>query len=572
MSRTHLAALVALSIVASAGTASAQTAGTYDANGDGVLDVQIIYDETGPYSELGLIYAEMLMNLLGHFPEVEAWSVGTQEYQAGDLLSNEVTFYIGSTYGESLPTAFQDDFWTTDRPVIWMGYNLWTIAWNNWNDFILEYGFQHWYIAGNDGAGETTDFYRYVQYNGQELPKFAWWNTDSSTFVNDPFVNILYIDDPTKLDVKAEIVHSGSGDTQPYIVSSGNLTVVNDIPFTYIHEQDRYLAFADALHDFIGIDHAPTQQALFRLEDVHPSVAPSDIRQVTNVLKENIQRPWSIAVVPSYADPLGYYNNGTPEFFDMNDSQALSWRLQMARAQRWGAELVLHGFTHQYVDVPNPYNGVSGDDFEFWDAVAEAPIAEDTYAWFESRVDSANQLLAQRNWQAFAWEVPHYRASVSDYLWINDFYATSYHRVVYQAYEVELWGNVYTHNEIFEDDQSVADWENATVSVAGDIWGGQFFPYVVEKDVYGNKIIPENMGNLEPIDFALGPQYVRTVPDLLANAEANLVNRCAFASMFYHPYLMQFPGIPDAGGADSLRALIQGVEALGYTFVSPSSL
>jgi uncharacterized protein YdaL len=547
-------------------------AGGYDVNDDGQLDVLVLYDDAGAYGDLGGIYAEMMMNLIGHFSAVQAWAIPVSEYAAGDLLDNEVTFYIGSTYDSPLPQAFKDDFWTTDRPLIWMGYNLWQISWTSWNDFIWEYGYQHWFIAGNDGEGEATDFYRYVQYKGKELPKFAWWNEDASSFVNDPFNSVPLIDDPSLVTTHATIVHSGTGDAVPYVWSSSNLTVWADIPFTYIHERDRYLAFTDLLHDHLGIDHAQTHKALMRLEDVHPNVNPTDIRSVTNVMKQGVMRPWTIAVIPFFRDPLGYYNEGVPEEFTMNTSRARPWRRQINRAKRKGATLELHGYTHQYSDVPNPYNGVSGDDYEFWDSDADAPVAEDSYAYIAARMDAAHTLLDRRNWVTWAWEFPHYRASVLDYLATEDWYETTYQRVVYYPYEVDFWGDVYTWNEIRNDPQTDFDWANANVVVAGDRWGGQFYPYVIERDTYGQRIIPENLGNIEPPEFALGPQYVRVVPDLLANADANLVNRCAFASFFYHPYLMQFPEIADAGGPDALRDLVQGIEAMGYEFVDGSAL
>lgn len=558
-----------------AGTAHAQDgAGVYDANGDGTLDVLVLYDSSGPFADLGPIYAEMLLNLIGHFPQADATAIPIEEYTAGDLLVPEVSFYIGATYDNPLPTAFKADFAVNDRPIIWIGYNLWQIGWADWNGFLFEYGFQHWYVAGNDGADENTDFYRYVQYAGQELAKFAWWNDDASTFVNDPFLNVLFYSEPAAFDTLATVVHSGTGDEQPYVVQAGNLTLWNDIPFTFLHEQDRYLVFTDLLHDHLGIDHEVTRSALMRLEDVHPKVAPSDIRSVTNVMKENsANRPWSIALIPEYRDPLGYYNNGTPEQFTLNQSPARAWRRQVRRATRNGASIVLHGWTHQYGSVPNPYNGVSGDDFEFWLLPQDTPVPEDSYEWFADRQEEAADILARRSWlDAWAWEVPHYRASVADYLYTNDFFDTTYHRVVYHPYEVDLWGDIYTWNEIWSDPQSVSDWSAAEVSVAGDLWGGQFFPYVIERDVYGNRVIPETLGNLEPAEFALGPQYVRLVGDLLDNAEVNLVNRCAFASFFYHPYLMQFPEIANAGGPQSFRDLVEGIEALGYTFVQAADL
>jgi len=564
--------LAALLFVLTPAVASAQTAGTYDTNGDGTLSVQIIHDDDGPFSELGSIYAMMLTNLLGHFEEVSTSVIATSDYAAGDLMAAEVTFYLGATYDQPLPDAFLADFWITDKPLIWMGYNLWQVSWKDWNDFWFEFGFQHLEIAGNTGEGVDTGFYRYVQYNGTELTKFASYDDTTGVYLNDPFVNILGLNEADPPNILSTIVHSTTGVEEPYIVQKGNLTAIGDMPFTYVHEQDRYLAFADVLHDLIGIDHAPDKNALFRLEDTHPAVAYTDIRLVTNELKRGGQRPWSIAIVPAYRDPLGYYNGGIPESFDLNDRPARRWRSQMRRAQRNGAELILHGYTHQYGEVPNPYNGVTADDFEFWWVPGDEPVAEDSYDWYAGRIAAAEALLATQNWDVFGWEIPHYRASVLDYVITPDFYDTTWHRVVYYPYSAESTGGSHDWIDVATDPGTITDYSSVSVTVPGDRWGGQFFPYVIHRDAYGNKVLPETMGNLEPAEFALGPQYVRLVDDLLANAEANLAVRDGTAGFFYHPYLMQFPDMDGAGGPLALRELIEGVEALGYTFVAPSSL
>lgn len=570
MSRTLMyASLLGLALPAAA---LGQETSTYDLDADGRLSALVLYDDGGPFAALGPIYAMMLQNLMGHFPTVDGVAVPVSDYQAGMLTEFEVSFYVGSNYGQEFPAAFTDDFWTTDRPLVWMGYNLWQLGWANWNDFLAEFGFQHLQIRGNEGTGATPDFFRYVQYNGRELSKYAVVQPDSGQFINDPFVNELMLDSVSPPEILASIVHSGTGEAIPYVVRKGMLTHVADIPFTYIHEQDRYLAITDLMHDFLGIAHREDHRALFRLEDVHPNVLATDIRTVTDELKLGRVRPWGIALVPEYRDPLGYYNGGVGEQFTMNDTRARTWRTQIRRAMTYGAKLYLHGWTHQYGNVPNPYNGVTADDFEFWYVPGDAPIAEDTYEWFTGRVDTGSALVARQRWAIQGFEVPHYRASVLDYLATRDRYTTTWHRVVYYPYDVEYNGETLGSNDVFANPDVVADWAAANVSVPGDLWGGQFFPYVIHHDVYGQKVLPETMGNLEPPLFALGPQYVRLVDDLLANAEAGLVVRDGFASFFYHPYLIQFPELTGAGGRLELRRLIQGVEALGYTFVSPDSL
>lgn len=547
-------------------------AGGYDVDENAELDVLVLYDNSGPFAELGPIFAEMLMNLMGHFPAVDAWAIPLEEYAAGDMLTSEVTFYIGSTYDAPIPQAFVDDFWVNDRPLIWMGYNLWQIAWARWNDFLFEYGYQHWYIAGNSGEGPDTDSFRYVQYKGKEFHKFAWWNEAAQTFVNDPFTSVFWIDDPSLMNVQATIVHSGTGESIPYVFTSGNLTVWADLPLTFLHDQDRYLVLTDLLHDHLGIDHPVTRKALMRLEDVHPNVSYTDIRAVTNIMKEGRQRPWTIVVTPYYTDPLGYYNDGTPLSFSMNTQRARSWRQQITRARGFGATVLMHGYTHQYASEPNPFNGVTGDDYEFWLSPEGTPVPQDSYSWFAARMNAASALFAAAGWVPWAFEMPHYQGSVGDYLWLQDWHSKSYHRTVYFPYEVDLWGDVITMNEIWDDPQAVSDWSAATIGLAGDMWGGQFFPYVIEHDVYGQKVIPENLGNIEPAEFALAPEQVRMIDDVLASAGLNLVNRCAFASFFYHPYLIQFPEIENAGGPAGLRSLVAGIEALGYTFVDASQL
>ena len=88
---------------------------------------------------------------------------------------------------------------------------------------------------------------------------------------------------------------------------------------------------------------------------------------------------------------------------------------------------------------------------------------------------------------------------------------------------------------------------------------GQFYPYPVT-DVFGWRVIPENIGNFEPVPFNNHP--ARTVGDLIRTAEANLVVRDGFASFYFHPY----------HEVSVLRDIVDGVRAAGYTFVGPQDL
>jgi hypothetical protein len=86
----------------------------------------------------------------------------------------------------------------------------------------------------------------------------------------------------------------------------------------------------------------------------------------------------------------------------------------------------------------------------------------------------------------------------------------------------------------------------------------QFFPYPV-RDAYGSVVIPENLLNIsEPYNN----NPTRTVKDVLADAAALTVVRDGVASGFFHPYL----------DLAKLAQIVDGIRALGYTYVSPVDL
>jgi uncharacterized protein YdaL len=88
---------------------------------------------------------------------------------------------------------------------------------------------------------------------------------------------------------------------------------------------------------------------------------------------------------------------------------------------------------------------------------------------------------------------------------------------------------------------------------------GQFFPYPV-RDVYGTAVVPENIGNVELDASNNNPPHLPA--DIVASAKRNLVVRDGTASFFYHPYL----------GTSYLKQTVDGIQGLGYTFVSSSTM
>ena len=202
-----------------------------------------------------------------------------------------------------------------------------------------------------------------------------------------------------------------------------------------------------------------------------------------------------------------------------------------------GGTIILHGYTHQYSTIPNGYSGVSADDYEFFRVMNDPQnisknlfqaVAEDSTAWVEERVTLALSQLNDEDLSAAIWETPHYTASKIDNQYFAKKFTASIGRIFY-------FDNVDTRHT-----------------------AQQFYPYVIQKDTYGQKVIPENLGYISPVASFNMP--IRTVNDVVDTAKKNLVVRDAWASMYYHPYL----------GLSYLEQLVPAIKALGYEFVPVS--
>lgn len=499
----------------------------------------VLYDTAGPYGQLGELYAMAAANLAGHFGTVTAKPV--QQYTAGMVESYSAVVYIGSTYyccdtPDAIPAAFYQDASTTTKPVIWMGANIWNMA-NSVGvaQFTQKYGWDPTTSYYEDGGsiGTVTQ----VTYKNQTLTRKVPVGQDGGVLRPNVLTGPGY---PAVTRV-AEGLDTSNAHTFGWAVRSSNLTYIGEIPFAYVSESDRIIVLEDLLFDALAPATTERHRALLRLEDISPNSEPAELRAMADLLQaENIA--YGINVIPVYTDPNGTYNNGVPE------TVTLAQRPQVVSALNYmlarGAVLMNHGYTHQYGTVANPYNGVTGDDFEFYRAhvdasdnvVYDGPVAGDSTAWAQGRVTSALAAFTAAGLpRPTLWTTPHYAASATDYQVFAANYTARLERSLY--FSGTLSGN----------------------SAGPNVFIGQFFPYVVQ-DVYGTKVLPENIGNYEPDAYNNHPP--RLPADLIASAKANLAVRDGFASFFYHPY---FPTQP-------LKETIDGIEALGYTFVSPTSL
>ena len=195
----------------------------------------------------------------------------------------------------------------------------------------------------------------------------------------------LSITDATKTTVLADAVRA-DGTTLPWAVRSGNLTYVGEIPFSYVTGDDRYLAFADLLFDSLAPQAATRHRALARIEDVGPDSDPAELRAVTDYLYAE-KVPFSVAVYSRYRNPKGVNTGGKAEDYSLASKPLVVSALKYMQSK--GGTLIMHGYTHQYGNVANPYDGVSANDFEFYAAhidannnvIYDGPVPTDSAAY-----------------------------------------------------------------------------------------------------------------------------------------------------------------------------------------------
>ena len=535
--------------------------------------VLILYDDAGAYGSLGLQNAMFLENLLGHFGSLQVTSKPASTYVAGEMESVRAVFYLGTTYDalsnygngsveEQAYHAFYHDVVTTGRNVVWINYNLNTLeayqATNNPNgmSFAQQFGFTFKAITQGD--------FNRVSYKNTELYKgvipFATPGVDvslcrdegSNRYACALETNEVTVVDATKAVVDATTYSTlnSATPTIPYVLHGNHFWFVGDVPFSYISEEDRYLAFSDLLHDMVEIPHAEVHKAIMRLEDIDARTNLADLNAIANYMQGK-GIPFSVATIPQYEDPLGIENNGVATT-ELLSNSIIGQRLKELYDQ--GAIFIVqHGTTHQFhnsindpvSEIKNPYNGLTGDDFEFMRVVETDPNLPYSYLYptmndsaqmAKDRILAGKAILNNLGLNAFCWEAPHYMAGPNHYRGIKEIYPVQYARVLYYPFE------------------------NSNDTTKKYKFIGQFFPYMIQKDLYGYRIIPENIHNIEDAPNA---GYRPLFPsDTIRFAQKLKVVRDGVASFFYHAYLQ----------AGYLQQIVEGLEAEGYQFVAAPTL
>jgi uncharacterized protein YdaL len=96
---------------------------------------------------------------------------------------------------------------------------------------------------------------------------------------------------------------------------------------------------------------------------------------------------------------------------------------------------------------------------------------------------------------------------------------------------------------------------------------------VITRDYYGQRVLPENLGNIEYDIHQVDPSssYKYSWQDIAENARYAKTVRDGFASFFFHPFWLEKDVNIPAGYPD-FTALVQAITDMGFTWVAPSQV
>ncbi len=559
---------------------------TYAGAANASLCVNVYFDRsTDSTYWMGKTYATLTQNLLGHFPEYQQRVSPIELYKKGELDQCQANIYIGSYFNNQIPADFFADYQKTRSNVAWIGYNIWQLGEKFENIFGYRYSHLSTLDKENLDQKGRPSFFKDVLYKGETFFKYGEYSKTTPDLFLAPFEQAVL----TPVNEKASQVLASSknpvtNDQAPYILRSKNYFYIADVPLSFMHEADRYLVYADVLFDILNAKPRHNgKYAFLRIEDIHPLVPLSWLYNTSKVLKEQ-KVPLNVSLIPVFYDPLKQYTRGIHEEIVTMDRERsfMSWINDIKKEK---ANFIWHGVTHQHKQMFNPHSGVSGDDFEFFDAVANRPIAEDTPSFVLNKLEDGMEILKKAEIYPRIWLMPHYQASPLDYVIFGEVFPWNVGRAIYYNHSVKgVNKDLLKRNNQSGDDQRL--WfsnnskdgnqlrkdvfANLSVNYESMIWSGQMFPYEIYGDVHGQRLIPENLGNSQPFvnEHVTSP---RTKEEIVADAKRNLVLRDAWASFFYHPFLFvtyeeggrgSYPG-----DASELVYIIQGLKDLGYQFI-----
>ncbi len=510
------------------------------------LRVCLYYDEvpSSPEYKLGEIYSIMFQNLLGHFREAKVVKKPLKDYQSGDLSSCDRAAYIGSHYAAPMGDNFLMDIYDYERPFLWVNYGIWKLSAfvGEQDNFISKYGFSPKNLYSFDDPdsyfSEDPKFYKYFHYKGKRFRKYARYEETKKRMVTSAEIMLVENKDAEVLSM-AE--HTGSREKTPYVLHKNNFFYVADLPFSFIHESDRYLIFSDILFDFLQLPPRETKKnALMRLEDIHPRILPEEVYRTVNVMNGKYQNgvkglPFTISVIPRLIDVTGYLG-GSYLDVALNEygGKEILKALKFATTKK--ARIIYHGYTHQDAENAECAIGVSGDGFEFWNVCSMSPLRSDSDKSIMDKLIAGEKILKDVGLPYDAWVTPHYQASALSYKKFAHYFPRTIQRMRYVPVN---------HDE--------SDRIN---------WAGQFFPYTIEKDFYGQWIWPEALGNVLMPFRKVCNQFLRSPEEIIESVRLLSVIRDSWASFFWHSYHFN-----SSEANRSLHRIVDAILEEGFEFI-----
>lgn len=542
--------------------------------------VQVFYDKTGENTNLSRSYALMIINLLGHFPVYQQIIGPVELYRKGDLEKCKASFYIGTEKENVLPVEFLSDFSKTSKTVVWMGHNFWQLG----EAFEKTFGYKKYEFNNLDLANRTPapenkpSFFRDILYKGEVFSKYNVWLKDKPDVLDGAFEMIkLSEKSGSQSFVLAQARHSFSNELIPWALQSGRKFYIAEIPLSYFHEADRYFVFADLLFDFL--EEKPRHNgkyAFIRLEDVGPMEDLKYLQEASDIFARYQVTP-HFNLYPIFRDPL----KTEPSLggrLELRIEQSPEFAAAIQKYVKNGAVIIWHGVTHQYSDLKNPWTGASGDDYEFWNAMTNSPLAEDSVNYILTKMEDGFSSLKNQKIEPKLWVTPHYEASALDNVLFGQLFSWMVSRGVYIDNKIsglkEKNPSKPIHFSLVNSEQTIRNrreyFANLKVEANPNVRFGQIFPYELYGDIFKQHIIPEDLGNVEP-ELNQQVEFVRTVDTILEDAKRNLVLRDVWASAFYHSFLLD-PKLnkanQDAKQPKDLERLLSGLKSLGYNFVN----
>jgi hypothetical protein len=407
-----------------------------------------------------------------------------QSYQSGLYREFDVIIYYGTDFNQPPPPSFLTDLTEGEgiagKKVIWIGYHV-----DKLGDTLADHGLRY----GSFTSGNPPSLLLYLDTNA------------SFTLLNQDHITVGITDERlarARATVDGEVIitssrHIAHPDNDP------SFYFVGFHPTAFLTPFGAHLVFLDLMNEVYGLQRGKV--ALIRLEDIDALEDREQLLAITRFLRDE-QVPFTLALIPIYRDGQGK---------EIRLSQDREFRMMVKNALLDGGELVLHGASHQY-------DGVTGEDYEFWDETSNTPIGGREYA--EARVAEALMEIEFSGLSSnlVGWETPHYAAGEEHYKVFERFFKL-----------------------LYEDPRWTFDLKMTP------------YPVYTENNVY----VPTNLG------FVRGRSMSADIEQILNRAQVLTgLQYGALASFYYHPQL----------GLDGLRALIHGLKEQGWTFAPVSSL